>query len=206
MKHLPSHEVRSIETEVRMVEVDGRQMIRGYAAVFGSLSQTMRTPTGKEFVERIKPGAFSKALSGGADVRALFNHDPSKLLGRRGAGTLRLMEDERGLRYEIDPPDTTTGRDTVYSLNRGDLTGSSFAFATVNDDWAAGPDGQIVRELREVHLFDVGPVTYPAYLDASAAFRSYDAYIEEGARHLKVTIPTPQQIETLLRLRLALLS
>lgn len=203
--YLPSREVRSIETEIRMVDVEGKQMIRGYAAVYNRSSQVMKTPSGREFVERIQPGAFRKALDGGADVRALFNHDPNALLGRRGAGTLQLGEDDHGLWYQIDPPDTTAGRDTVTSLQRGDLTGSSFSFATVEDDWGAGPDGQVVRTLKQAHPFDVGPVVFPAYEDASAAYRSLDGH-ERQIAAAKVTYPTAEQRQALQRLRLALLS
>ncbi len=203
-----SREVRSCAEEVRYIEDNGAPKIRGYAAVFNSRSQVMTTPKGKPFVETIAPGAFKRALDGGADVRGLANHEPTQLLGRRGAGTLRIGEDDRGLYYEIDPPDTTAGRDTVASLKRGDMAGSSFAFAVVEDDWSKDDAGMAVRELRSVHLFDVGPVTFPAYLEASAAYRSYDAFAERIAPEVPAprlspfTYPTREQAAVLLRLRL----
>lgn len=195
----PNREVRSITDEVRMIDVDGRNVITGYAAVFNSLSQEMTTPSGRKFRETIKPGAFARSLES-SDVRGLFNHDTNQLLGRRGAGTLRLIEDERGLRYEIDPAETTVGKDVVISLKRGDLTGSSFSFATVEDEWGAGPDGSVVRELRSVHVFDVGPVVFPAYLEASAAYRSLDRHL--GSIAPKLETPSPWQVRALTRLRL----
>lgn len=199
--YLPSYEARSIATEVRMVETeDGRKLIRGYAAVFNARSQVL-TEDGRTFREFIKPGAFQRSLMD-ADVRGLFNHDSKELLGRKGAGTLRLFEDEHGLRYEIDPPDTTTGRDVVEMLRRGDLTGSSFGFAMIADNWTNDPDGMDLRELREVHLFDVGPVTFPAYTQASAAYRSLDRARAEAQATAPIEVPTPTWNAAPLRLRM----
>jgi HK97 family phage prohead protease len=95
---------------------DGRQMVTGYAAVFHRNDDPgTQYSLAKDFVERIAPSAFNRALADKHDARALFNHDPNHVLGRVGAGTLRLSVDNVGLRYEIDLPDTTTG--TVRSLS-----------------------------------------------------------------------------------------
>jgi len=145
-----------------------RIVAEGYAAKFERDSQVLGN-----FVERIAPGAFKKTIKE-ADVRALFNHDPSLLLGRNKAGTLRMEEDSTGLRYEVDLPDTTVGRDVAVLLERGDITGSSFGFRVISDDWDydARDDGLPQRTLREVALVDVSPVTYPAYLDTDSGLRS----------------------------------
>ncbi len=152
-------------------------LITGYAAVFYRAGDA-----GTEYemwpglVERIMPTAFDKAIASN-DVRALFNHDPAVVLGRSSAGTLRLSVDERGLRYEIDPPDTTAARDLIQSIRRGDISGSSFAFMPVatthRDD---GPTKYIERT--EVELFDVGPVTFPAYSGASTGVRAADGDLD----------------------------
>lgn len=147
-------------------EADGRRVAVGYAAVFDVRSQ----PLGG-FVERVAPSAFAKTIQE-ADVRALRDHDPSRLLGRMGAGTLRLSNDSTGLRYEIDLPDTTEGRDTAMLLERGDLFGSSFGFRVISDTWGETEDGYPLRTLNEVALRDVGPVTFPAYTATEAALRS----------------------------------
>ena len=105
------------------------------------------------------------------DVRGLFNHDPNQILGRTKPGTMRLEVDERGLRYEIDPADTTPGRDVKEHLKRGDVDGSSFSFV-VTDERTIKEDGKRIREIRGVKLFDVGPVTFPAYPATSAQVRS----------------------------------
>lgn len=142
--------------------VDGNPMkISGYAALFD-------TPYDVGwFTETIKPGAFAESLDNGDDVRALYNHDPNLVLGRLAAGTLKLTEDDKGLRYQIDVPDTNVGRDLVVSVNRGDVSQSSFAF-TVVEDLERTVDEKPVRELIRVKLWDVSPVTYPANADTTA--------------------------------------
>lgn len=144
----------------------------GYAAVFGKYSADLGY-----FREKIQPGAFAKALRN-CDVRALANHDPNQLLGRMSAGTLRLSEDEIGLRAEIDLPDTSAGRDTAESIRRRDTQGQSFSFTTSIDQWDWS--GEVaVRTLIEVEeLFDVGPVTFPAYEETSVALRAFRSRAE----------------------------
>lgn len=151
--------------------------IVGYAAVFNSFSEDLGG-----FKEIIRPGAFRDAISTGQDVRGLYNHDPNMVLGRTAAGTLRLSEDKKGLRYEIDAPDTQQARDLTALLKRGDVSGSSFAFTvrgTDGDDWRQEGDVTI-REIRSVDLYDVGPVTYPAYTAtvSEAAKRSLERFRE----------------------------
>lgn len=147
--------------------------IVGYAAKFNSRSQNLGG-----FVEVIAQGAFDEVLED--DVRGLFNHDRNFVLGRRAAGTLRLEVDEVGLRYEITVPDTQTIRDLVLApIQRGDVTGSSFAFRVPSDgaNWDEDEDGMVVRTItRFSRLLDVGPVTYPAYLDTEASARSLAGY------------------------------
>ncbi len=137
-------------------------------------------------VERIDPEAFAQALARPDDVRALFNHESDHLLGRSTSGTLRLSVDEIGLRYEIDLPDTQVGRDVATSIERGDLTGSSFAFVPTVVEWSDEGDRE-VRTIKDVTLYDVGPVTYPAYESASTGLRSIgtpgEAYQENLAWH-----------------------
>lgn len=159
---------------------DGKPVIVGYAAVYHRAADPGTEfvlyedlTDGFKFVERIAPGAFDRAARDD-DVRALFNHDADYVLGRRAAGTLRLSADEKGLRYEIDPPDTTTARDLMESLRRGDISGSSFAFNIRAEKIEKSPK-LWVRTLTDVELFDVGPVTYPAYKGTEAGVRSEDS-------------------------------
>lgn len=203
----PTLELRSFPCEVRMgSNPAGQKMVTGYGAVFNSRSQVLYTEKGDPFVEIVKPGAFVKSLAD-ADVRALMNHDTRFLLGRLNARTLRLKEDEKGLPYEIDLGNRSYDRDLEESLVRGDIYGSSFSFATVEDDWQEGPNGIAQRELRSVHLFDVGPVVFPAYLASSATFRSFERFAEtrsaRGASSPGVTYPTAEQTALLNWLSLA---
>ena len=160
-------EVRNHIEDVEFRSEGNRLIAQGYAARFDALSQNLGG-----FVERIAPGAFAKTLME-ADVRALFNHDPNFVLGRNKSGTLRMQEDGNGLAYEIDLPDTTLGRDVAVLLERGDISGSSFGFRVIEDDWSETRSGFPLRTLKQVALRDVGPVTYPAYVDSSSALRSF---------------------------------
>jgi len=159
-----------IRNHMEPVEVhgagSGRLVATGYAARFETLSQNLGG-----FVEQIAPKSFNKTIKE-ADVRALYNHEPDMLLGRTSSGTLRLAVDSDGLTYEIDLPDTTVGRDLAVLLERGDITGSSFGFRVIADEWSETPDGFPLRTLKEVALRDVGPVTFPAYVESSSALRS----------------------------------
>lgn len=157
-------------------------LIVGYAAVFyregDPATEYEIWPAdqyGPRVVERIMPTAFSRAVRED-DVRGLFNHSSDIVLGRASAGTLRLFVDQVGLRYEIDPPDTAAARDLIQSLRRGDITGSSFAFipraSEYRDITADGKLVETVIERHDVQLFDVGPVTFPAYAGASSGVRT----------------------------------
>lgn len=151
---------------------DGGKTAIGYGAVFYREGEAgTEYQLGKGVVERVDAKAFDKALQRGDDVRALFNHEPDHLLGRSTSGTLRLAVDGDGLRYEIDLPDTQAGRDVATSIERGDLSGSSFSFNVERADWQE-ENGRDVRVIRDVRLFDVGPVTFPAYTATSTALRS----------------------------------
>lgn len=147
----------------------GKRVLRGHAAVFGQLSDDLGG-----FREQIAPGAFAEAL-GKDDIRALFNHDANFVLGRNLSKTLRLSEDQRGLAFEIDVPDTQTVRDLVVGpVERGDVSQMSFAFGVRpgGQDWAKTDEGLTVRTLKKLRLFDVSIVTYPAYPQTDVAVRS----------------------------------
>lgn len=117
-----SIEYRSQPGPVAVRESKGkRPLIRGYAAVFNQWT-TLYEDGSVVIRERILPEAFTHALRERQDVRALFNHDPSKILGRTQSGTCRLWVDSHGLGYEIDPPDTSVGRDCVIFIRRGDVS------------------------------------------------------------------------------------
>jgi HK97 family phage prohead protease len=164
-------EVRTVQGLEIRAESGAPPRLVGYAAVFNSRSFDLGG-----FVEIVRPGAFSRSLRG-ADVRALVEHDPGRIIGRNRAKTLTLGEDERGLKVEITPPDTQAGRDVVESVRRGDLDGMSFGFRTVKHRWTFDEDPKqpALRELLDVDLFDVSVVAFPAYPKTDVGLRGLEA-------------------------------
>lgn len=137
---------------------NGRTVIRGYAAVFESESQDLGG-----FVEIVERGAFDEVMRSNPDVFGKYNHE--RVIGRTSSGTMRLMVDERGLRYEIDPP--RSAADVVELIERGDIRGSSFAFRSrpADEAWDRDANGRMIRRIKKFSfLGDAGPVDTPAYL------------------------------------------
>lgn len=164
-------------TEIRAETEGETRRIVGYAALFNTRSQDLGG-----FTEIIAPGAFRKALEK-SDIRSLFNHDPNLVLGRTKAGTLRVTEDERGLRIENDLPDTQVARDLEENMRVGNVDQMSFAFRVLKEGqkWEHR-DGVLFRTITEVdELYDVSPVTYPAYADTTVALRSMESWAAEAA-------------------------
>jgi HK97 family phage prohead protease len=171
-----------------------KKKIKGYASVFYDPNDA-RTEywLWDDIVERIRPEAFARALKEQQDVRGLFNHSMDWVLGRSSAGTLRLSVDERGLYYEIDENEKDPQWQSVAAkIDRGDIDGSSFAFRATSTTWETiDYEGRKVdvRWINDVDLFDVGPVTFPAY-DGSTATRSrvslqeYQELIQERSKQL----------------------
>ena len=135
----------------------------GYAARFGEVVDI------GGFSEVIQPGAFRRSLAGpaAAGIRAIYEHDNAALLGRVGAGTLRLSEDDVGLAFELDLPDTTLGNDLAELVRRGDVAGCSFGFVSVTEDWSGE-----VRQLKDVDLYEITITATPAYPSTSVSIRS----------------------------------
>lgn len=159
--------------EVRQADGDDVSEIVGYAAVFEKLSEEMWG-----FREKIAKGAFANSIKDD-DVRALWNHDSNYVLGRNKSGTLELEEDEHGLRITIKPPDTQWARDLVVSIDRGDVSQMSFGFETLTDEWDQSDKKNVVRTLKEVRLWDVSPVTFPAYTQTTVAVRTAEEVYDE---------------------------
>ena len=158
--------------ELRIADSDGGSVIEGHAAVFDSWSETLGGIF--PFKEIVRKGAFNESI-GKDDIRALFNHDPNYVLGRNRAGTLELVEDEVGLRVRITPPDTSWARDLQASIRRGDITQMSIGFIVEEDKWST-EKGMDTREIRKVQLFDVSPVTFPAYTATDVGVRAMEEY------------------------------
>ena len=175
-------EQRAYDGELKAV-VEGRT-VEGYASVFNSMSEDLGG-----FREIILPGAFSNVLDN--DVRALYNHDSNYLLARTTSGTLELKEDDKGLYYRFEMPNTSYGNDMLELFRRGDLSQSSFGFTVEKDSWRM-EEGQHVRYIERVgSLFDVSPVVYPAYASASSGLRSAEPKGEGEAEEARET-PTEE--------------
>lgn len=198
---LDGTERRFFSAELRVDDPDNG-IIEGYAAVFNQWSEDLGY-----FREIIRPGAFGKTVKE-ADVRALFNHDSNYVLGRNKSGTLELAEDEHGLQFRVNPPETGWAVDLRESIRRGDIDQASFGFQTIRDRWDQNVE-PAERELLEVRLFDVSVVTYPAYPQTSVSARSladmFIARVKNGGnldavdlmldqlREVFTDLPTPDQ-------------
>jgi HK97 family phage prohead protease len=136
--------------------------LEGYAVVFDKLSHPMGG-----FVERVARGAVELA----SDVVATFNHNLAQLLGRTGSGTLSVTVDEVGVRYQVKLPKTTAGADVRELVRRGDVFGSSFTFQTIEQAWTK-LKGTDLRTLLKIKVSELGPVSFPAYPDTTAAVRA----------------------------------
>ena len=142
----------------------------GYAAVYGQMTDLGR------FSEVMLPGLFRRALAEKQDVRAHQNHDRNIVLGRTRAGTLQLEEDNIGIHFDCDFPDTQAARDLRTSMQRGDVDGCSVGFVVRKQNWreVRQADGTLrdVRELVDADLLDISIVTNPAYEGTSCEARS----------------------------------
>jgi HK97 family phage prohead protease len=167
--------------EVRATDTGGKKL-RGYA-----LKWNTRYNMGW-FTEEIDRDALNE--SDLTDVRALLNHDANIVLGRTTSGTLRLLSDDTGLMYEVDLPDTQAARDLAVSIERGDISQSSWGFMLRvdqndnGDEWRRenGKDHRVIKRVGRV--FDVSAVTFPANPDTSVAKRSIDAIHEDTYNEL----------------------
>ena len=153
-------EQRTIDVDVESLDTRGRTVV-GYASVYGVLSEDLGG-----YRERIAPEAFAGVL--GADVRALLNHDPNAVLGRTKAGTLRLHDEQRGLRFELDLPVSPLGHNVREAVHCGDLDGASFRFVVGDETW----DGNRRTITRVGELHDICLATYPAYPATSVELRT----------------------------------
>ncbi|MCK5604378.1 HK97 family phage prohead protease [Candidatus Pacearchaeota archaeon] len=182
---------------------DNKPTLKGYAAKFNSLSNPMPIiDEGRQigtFREQLLPGCFTKALAT-SDVRALINHDANKVLGRTQSGTLRLVEDEIGLRFDNDPPDTSYATDLQVSMRRGDMTQCSFGFRVADggDEYVKDPNVEngYIRSISEISkLFDTSIVTFPAYDDTHCAVRTIVGQMKAEEEEAAAAIKEQGEIE-----------
>lgn len=172
----------ALPVEFRAAVEGAGNVLSGYAARYNRYSQNLGG-----FVEQVAPGAFAKSLGDKVSVIARYNHDDNYLLGTTEAGTLVLVSDDEGLRYDVDLPDTTAGNDVGKLAARGDLRYSSFAFHVLEDEWSVTEQGFPLRTLLNVQLVDVAPVNTPAYLDTSTGLRSLAEHLHMDVAQVQDT-------------------
>ena len=159
----------ALNCELRAETVGDKLKLTGYAAIFNSRSQDLGG-----FTEVIAPGAFRKSLQARNDIKLLWNHDTSAPLASTRAGTLRLIEDSKGLKVEADLAPTTLGKDISILVQRGDVSAFSFGFNVIKDSWS---NSGTERTLEAVRLFEASLVSFPAYeaTTGTAIVRGLDA-------------------------------
>jgi HK97 family phage prohead protease len=161
-------ERRTITSELRVEEQPAAERrISGYAAVFNKFSELMW-----DFREKIKPGAFAESLQQN-DIKAFWAHNSDLILGRNKAGNLKLREDETGLYFDLDLPDTTLGRDAFELVRTGIVSQMSFGFVVQAENWVRGTENEPhIRTLEKIELHEISPVAFPAYPDTTVIARS----------------------------------
>src|SRR6266550_8379240 len=175
---MSKRELRFVAQELRAAGTDAAPKIEGMAATFGTVADI------GQFREVIQKGAFTRTLADPTqEIVCLFNHNEDVILGRKSAGTLKLEQDDKGLRFSCSIPDTTAARDVYTNLKLGNIRHCSFGFGIDDPDtdesWQKESDGTMLRTLKNVRLFDVSVVTFPAYSNTSAAARNVVAdYVE----------------------------
>lgn len=167
---LEKREIPPENIEVR--EKENGNVVEMYPAVFNEWSQDLGG-----FKERIKPGAFKESIEND-DIIAAFNHNHDIILGRNTSNTLKLEEDEKGLKAEIDLPDNSWGGYVKELIERGDISGGSFVFDPIEESWESGEEID-KRELEKVNVYEVGPVVRPAYLETEVDIRTAEDVIKE---------------------------
>lgn len=178
----PTREVRQIQArELRVAtNADGKRVLTGYAAVFNSPSCDMGG-----WYELVAATAFTRTLQENPDVLCLYSHDTAAVLGRTTSKTLTLAVDSTGLSFSVVLPDTTTANDLIVLVERGDISGCSFGFVVVSDVWSEDSEGQYVRTLLDVDLFEITVTAAPAYTATSVSLRSAPKEIRSKLRETR---------------------
>lgn len=160
--------MRSVPTQFRAAEDGGEKYIEGYFAVFGGVYELWPGAT-----ESVDPHAFDETL--GDDIRALINHDTTLVLGRTKAGTLELKVDARGLWGRVKVNQSDVDAMNLYArIERGDVDQCSFGFDILDEETEFRENGSVHWTLKRVKLWEVSPVTFPAYQDTSVSARQKD--------------------------------
>lgn len=164
-------EKRTVNLDIRSTDIESRK-IEGYAAVFNDDYTKLQDRWGDAFYEKISRGAFLKTLaSKERDKFMLLNHDWNKVVGRTNSN-LTLEEDDHGLRFSLEVPNTSDGNDLLENVRLGLIKGCSFGFNIVDSKSRWDDDWTFYRDITEVDLFEVTATPIPAYGDTEIAARS----------------------------------
>ena len=182
-------------TEVRATKGPGGELkVGGYAAVFNKLSEVLWN-----FREKIAPGAFAKSLREN-DIIALWSHKTDQPLGRSGNGTLTLTEDKKGLKFELDLPDSPAGQNAYVSIERGDVDGMSFGFTVREENWKRGKgEKPHERTILDADLIEISPTAFPAYKQTKVGTRDTEqpqALVDQEERWANEDREQEKTIET----------
>jgi uncharacterized protein len=168
--------------EIRVVRDEGKDpRIVGYAATFNQPSKPLKVLLGKgtanertkQFVETIAPGAFTKALSDGRDIAALVGHQPNAIVARTSANKMSLVQDDKGLAFDLTPSKTQRSADLLADIDHGNIKGMSFGMGDDNvDEWTTGANGVAQRLLKSVDAREISFTPFPAYDNTSCSTRS----------------------------------
>lgn len=170
---MTNRETRDFDTQFEIREEGDGMTFVGYAAKFNEPSENLGG-----FIEYVERGAFSRALKSRNDVMLLWNHDAGEPLASTRSGTMKLVEDEIGLRVEARLPMTTRGKDLAVLLRDGIVRKMSFGFNVIKDSWnSEGTE----RRLKSVRLFEVSAVVWPAYQSTEAAVRGLDLVAQRAS-------------------------
>ncbi|KEI09300.1 hypothetical protein Z957_05200 [Clostridium sp. K25] len=175
--------------EFRSLE-NGEEILEGYVVQFNKRSEVMQDYWGDKFVEKVSPGAFTRALKENT-IKALWNHQTSQVLGSTKSGTLTLFEDTVGLRFELKPSNTTWGNDAKECIRRGDVDGVSFGFDIYQDGdmWEWKEEEKLyIRTLLNINLLEISPTPFPAYSDSEVGLstRSLEQFKDKNFNNDKI--------------------
>jgi len=175
-------ESRAIASKLELRSADAAQGVVGTAAGYAALFNVETNIAGL-WRERFAPGAFTRSLAN-IDVVALHSHDIGRVVGRTGADTLTLREDDKGVAFENELPNTSDGRDLSVSIERGDIPGMSFGFISQKEEWDETVDPPL-RTITEANLYEITYTCAPAYPDTTVGMRSLEHARTERREHNK---------------------
>ena len=150
---------RSFEITYRAKKDSEKKVIQGYAVVFDSWTDI--SSWGEIWKECIRKGAFTQSLKENS-ILALYNHDFNNVLARKDVN-MKLVEDDKGLYFEIELPDTTQGNDLYELIDKGIVNQCSFSGYVRKNLWSEDNGGNVLREILEIDLIEITITPIPAY-------------------------------------------